>query len=1092
MPVRLTESRLPENITPESLGFSVADGPISLISYLPGRIGIGPNKNYFQNKYVVFITEDPVGINGNQYNSEDIFYRWRLSVLNNNIEVFSYEPPAPLEVGIFEITINEDPIDENTHLFNLSDNGATGISVILEINARINQNFVSLRTLTLDHQIINENPFIETLVGLNASSAIQGDPFITRLIGNDLQPYINEATTGLDASDLGLAANFSTAISYLNLIKNRFLLSAENIALEEALNESTTEVSLGLFQAQGIGYIKPFLFNMFYPNEAIVNIENNNFAIYERIETYLNSNGNNKIDLFNLIRFPKTAMKLCTFILARLKARNPNWASLVLLNEECLKSITTEFIDGPQNEIEKFNDVANRVYQIAWSPYIQALLQAPRDQNNQLFLYELIRIQILDIRSGNPIQNGRVKKVQIRYSDANGNGSFEKNYPITRDAIVGNGLVERVQRVFRHKYQNLNPSINWHPGVTFGTWDEETRIEFNLFWENRLPGGQITHNSNTSPPSEYLLRYIIEEHSSLRITDPDGYILVRIPKDLFGNRRVSINIGFHEFPIALEKLSNQNNGITRPFGSTETNFRISWIGGLNGEHQSTNWDNTIAGTAHFGWEIREDSHNFSRLKVAIPLILKNDLSAFQEFDNSLFSEFYQAGSELPHFVLFGLQWCQPIWQPIPQYVSHWIQGKVNPRNGKSEGVTQLIPTNANRNLPVLVSRHIGGGSGKGRDYGMHVSFRNNTRNELNQVINNTQNNNLHNAGINPIVFVQSYPNNIAPRGQGEQHDGTDYYAIEGESPVFAPHGGRVCTLWGTQTAKSDSNGYGIQRIILFDNFYFRLAHLDGELNRSITSPDLTLTDTNSNNGYVMAGLKLAFAGRTFRENANTDQNRYYQSGATHLHLEVCITNSNNPRCSSNPTRRLGNALSVFNLYPDHAINRIVFLNNDSNRLFPCDCHWPNNSPHSARVCAIRTQTNSNTVISSRCWASRNLYCPYLRPNNFDNLPNNTKNLLNTFRIQSQLTYLYEDDSNQAEPPSNRYIDPNGIDGNWGGSAENAIRRFRNKHWAEINPGIPKPAENLISDAIPTEGDATWNILNQRAPYPRTNLARVDK
>ncbi|MBK8969718.1 MAG: hypothetical protein IPM36_24290 [Lewinellaceae bacterium] len=153
------------------------------------------------------------------------------------------------------------------------------------------------------------------------------------------------------------------------------------------------------------------------------------------------------------------------------------------------------------------------------------------------------------------------------------------------------------------------------------------------------------------------------------------------------------------------------------------------------------------------------------------------------------------------------------------------------------------------------------------------------------------------------------------------------------------------------------------------------------------------------------------------------------------------------------------------------------------RLFPCDCHGGESIDATNHVpgsdCAIRLDTGgTSTHVSSRCWASRNLHCPYLRPLNFNTLPATDQERLNTFRMQAQLTYLYEDDANQPPDP---YLNPNGIDGSWGVGAQDAIRRFRWKHRLAIYTTANMPANEAgTSGDAPTEGDATWNELNNQA------------
>lgn len=208
-----------------------------------------------------------------------------------------------------------------------------------------------------------------------------------------------------------------------------------------------------------------------------------------------------------------------------------------------------------------------------------------------------------------------------------------------------------IAKVSMEALQLLDSSINDTPADSYtAVW----RNHYNVYWNNRV-AADFSNHSEGDPPAR-MMEYIIYHYNSHRITDSNGFLKLYIPKPLLYDVRLKIEIGFHDFPVVTERLTADNRTQTllrdseTPDADNGTGFSVTWQG-----VQDTAWG------SNFGWMLRngEDS---SELKVSESLVIKNDENKFTLFDTNLLSSFYETGN--PHFVLFAMQWCQPVWDRI--------------------------------------------------------------------------------------------------------------------------------------------------------------------------------------------------------------------------------------------------------------------------------------------------------------------------------------------------------------------------------------------------------------------------------------------
>lgn len=1038
MQIRTTESRIPGGFTKanaEKLGeASNLGGPnqeFIIVAYYSSPVQAGIELPFW-NKYVAFVDETKV--------SGNLAYEWTIKFKKNNGDLVHQSGATGVPIIMVDAK-------------NFTDPNIVLQAAKVEVSLKIPSISSTPVTLVQNLQGLSQNieNFLAAALVDTVPRASAGNPFVTREVANRIRPYLSEAGSAY-GKELDIPANLTGALAYLNILiqdnkehKHHLFPSTllENAGLSNAINNNA---QYDFFEkappALGICPIRPHLLAMYLPKNANPDIDNISATGpgYATYTPYQVIDGNavtgktvfdafmalppgEKADIYNQLRFPKSNIRLCAFLLHQLKKTYSTWAGLTKdefkNGKDCAKALVSELLTG-KKDAGSFNiySLAPKVHPTGYSTYMQKILEA----QPAAVQYETVRIKVLDVRSGRPIRNARVKRLII---DASGH-----RIGATQIDFDANATVKNAEHAFSYnpdyktsyslekRAQIALNELGFYVGNPDGALGQNSETQYERYWNSRVLDGSfdVSERENGNLPKKHL-QSIIDEYLNFRETDENGVLTIRIPLNLFLNRTIKLEVGFWEFPVTVERRKHQQQtsqlirSAINPNTEADTDFSVRWI-----DNQESGWNSGNPDAEHFGWHVENPQNSTTRnLKVNEILDIKTQTTG-NAVQTNILSFFFDPVVYPFHFVLFGMQWCQPVWAPIPSSATHKIIGKISPINGYPQSTFSKILSNE-PNLPILVTMKTGSGSGQGRDYGMLVSNSNNAIDETNNLINST-NSDLHTITSNSYntysnsINAQSYRK--IPRGYSSGnyniHDGLDFYGIEGISPAFIPHGGIVpnqdSCIRGTSKSISDSNGYGIMRIIKCSirgtEYYFRIAHLYGNLNRSATNPDNNVIDLEKNQ-VVMSGLKIGFAGRSFKE--LTTNEKTYTTGPTHLHLEICMAGF---------TRRIANPLRIFNNFEDEIVNQVVFLNNSSSRLFPCDCHFPLGNVNSASNCVIKASSGGSTTVSNQCWASRNLHCPYMADTG-----------KYKFRIQAQLKYLYTDKA------SNGFKDPGSIDGNWG-------------------------------------------------------------
>jgi len=357
MVVQNTEKRIPDGFAASELGqaFESPDGKYVLISYLSSPIVIDTKI-----EYVVF------ALDGAPAES----YHWKIL------------PP-------FEASTET---DNGFYTYKAEHRGVLRVEVDVKVGGD------TRTTLTLTQTIVNKNSILEGLItGVlppgGALAALGGDPVTSTELINDFKDHINiaAASTGLN----GIHPLFLAAIAYKESLFRpkefhwqKFYLVGELIrtneieAIGEILNSDDYQNTRLTKQSLGVCQIKSSTGAMIIDSalwtELPIEYDQRPRVKEEIKNNYLALSPEQKIDIFNILRFPKSNLWLCAQLLSKLKNRDRRrWPDLTaeefLGHELARKIIATEYNLGatltPKADV-KPTLYGSRVYLLTGSPFL--------------------------------------------------------------------------------------------------------------------------------------------------------------------------------------------------------------------------------------------------------------------------------------------------------------------------------------------------------------------------------------------------------------------------------------------------------------------------------------------------------------------------------------------------------------------------------------------------------------------------------------------------------------------------------------------------------------------------------------------------
>lgn len=923
MQIRTTESRIPGGFTKanaEKLGeASNLGGPnqeFIIVAYYSSPVQAGIELPFW-NKYVAFVDETKV--------SGNLAYEWTIKFKKNNGDLVHQSGATGVPIIMVDAK-------------NFTDPNIVLQAAKVEVSLKIPSISSTPVTLVQNLQGLSQNieNFLAAALVDTVPRASAGNPFVTREVANRIKPYLSEAGSAY-GKELDIPANLTGALAYLNILiqdnkehKHHLFPSTllENAGLSNAINNNA---QYDFFEkappALGICPIRPHLLAMYLPKNANPDIDNISATGpgYATYTPYQVIDGNavtgktvfdafmalppgEKADIYNQLRFPKSNIRLCAFLLHQLKKTYSTWAGLTKdefkNGKDCAKALVSELLTG-KKDAGSFNiySLAPKVHPTGYSTYMQKILEA----QPAAVQYETVRIKVLDVRSGRPIKNARVKRLII---DASGH-----RIGATQIDFDANATVKNAEHAFSYnpdyktsyslekRAQIALNELGFYVGNPDGALGQNSETQYERYWNSRVLDGSfdVSERENGNLPKKHL-QSIIDEYLNFRETDENGVLTIRIPLNLFLNRTIKLEVGFWEFPVTVERRKHQQQtsqlirSAINPNTEADTDFSVRWI-----DNQESGWNSGNPDAEHFGWHVENPQNSTTRnLKVNEILDIKTQTTG-NAVQTNILSFFFDPVVYPFHFVLFGMQWCQPVWDGIALDADYLV--------GRSTSKSFLNRKDQQGKWIKNLNLHI-----VSKCYGGNITDRVNEPKNYGQY----------------YGFYDRKPNNHKYRSGGV-HDGVDIYTgPTGKMNCFAVHGGKVANL-------PSVTGYGKCVRLDFsywsENKHFLYAHLDS-----------LIDDLNSK--IVIAGCKLGITGRT--GSAFSDDNE-----PSHLHFQFMET-PNGYSSSREPFSYL---------FEKDQVNAEIIPGNKLPLMLPCQCKYGNAPGRNPINCKA-----GNELISRDCWA----------------------------------------------------------------------------------------------------------------------------
>lgn len=369
MTVRITESRIPEGLLPEDLGEigNIVEPPVLaepdcfLISYLPSPLTIGSS-----NSYVVFVVDESLRQN-------IVSFKWQVFEEISEIDRHEVEVDSDLTKATFSHTVNNlAPLYVQISLLDVNDTELRILSIRQEVRPPFQSLELLLRSedVTIDGEILDgRNP-----IGLH--------PDTSREVINELYPYIQFAFESVELANK-VPFRLLAAIIYLQVFrvpkndtgdhpiwaKHSSLFRQSELENMASLLSGESTWFVNEYDAIGVSQISPATAAMFLIDPEIVgplvagtsntyieqlalpsNSEDRDSVSQVIHDNYANLRIEQKADLFNWLRFPKSNIKLCYEILNQIKNRPIRFPVLtteeLFNNDEAIKLVGTEFEIG--------------------------------------------------------------------------------------------------------------------------------------------------------------------------------------------------------------------------------------------------------------------------------------------------------------------------------------------------------------------------------------------------------------------------------------------------------------------------------------------------------------------------------------------------------------------------------------------------------------------------------------------------------------------------------------------------------------------------------------------------------------------------
>lgn len=291
MPARKTESRIPENFQPQDLGqvISTSSGSCSLISFVTS-----PLVHNRRNQCVVFITDNTVAAAADSYD-------WTIT-----------ESSGP-------------PINSTTQIGELSYLAQKTGSLLVSVSIKDSGN-TELANLSLSQQVVEPSEELEDLIADSNEEQGPGmaDPDALRELINEHNLYYQSVTLQ-NSEPMSGFKRLVFNMAFDGVLKRKVEERKRHLdQLALSLNSATADFATLSTQGAGVCSVRLLLLAMTLPNMLPLTLlpEDSNeraVALADLHQSLAQLDENKKIDLFNIVRFPKSNISVCARILENLR-----------------------------------------------------------------------------------------------------------------------------------------------------------------------------------------------------------------------------------------------------------------------------------------------------------------------------------------------------------------------------------------------------------------------------------------------------------------------------------------------------------------------------------------------------------------------------------------------------------------------------------------------------------------------------------------------------------------------------------------------------------------------------------------------------
>lgn len=293
MGVRKTETRIPANLQAADLGQAVttSDGRCTLVSFI-----VSPLASLRSNSYVIFVTDTSLAGSVQTFEWSFVENGGAPSVQSTQFGECSYQPQ---NVGTLAVTVR------------LLGSGNTELS-----------------TISLNQDVVITNAELESLYSgaRNDPGPGIGNIQVARELVNDYNPYYQSVTLQTPESGDGFKRFVFSLVSDGALVRTVDQRKQQLDQLASALNTNQVDFAVAAAGGAGVCNIRLVLLAMSLPShltwtEFPDNASRRAAAEEELRKQLAQLDENKKIDLFNIVRFPKSNITFCGRIIEGLRDR---------------------------------------------------------------------------------------------------------------------------------------------------------------------------------------------------------------------------------------------------------------------------------------------------------------------------------------------------------------------------------------------------------------------------------------------------------------------------------------------------------------------------------------------------------------------------------------------------------------------------------------------------------------------------------------------------------------------------------------------------------------------------------------------------